>query len=162
MKYTPYSELDIKNMGVMDEGTYPFKVVEVSTADNYGQQLRDKNGNEMAKLKLTVWDKNRSERGITTYISADSRFAYKLRHFSESIGMLSEYESGTFDIVRTVGRSGIAQIVVRKGTLKQDGSGDVWPDRNDVKDFIPSDATPVVHAGLSGNPATVQDQDIPF
>lgn len=136
MRYTPYTEAEIQSMNVMEEGTYTFEVIEVNTTDKMNNPLCDKNGIEMAKLKLLVWDKQNRERIIYTFISGDGNFAYKLRHFAKTLGMISDYESGTFNVNRTVGKSGFADIFVKKGTIKQDGSGELWPDRNDVKDFV--------------------------
>ncbi len=161
MKYTPYTEADIQSMNVMPEGTYSFQVLEVITTDKMGNPLCDKNGIDMAKLKLLVWDKDNKERTLYTYISGDGNFAYKLRHFAKTIGMLPEYEDGTFNINRTTGKSGLADIVIKKGTMKQDGSGEMWADRNDVKDFVlpvPATTNAVPNAG---EPAELDD-DIPF
>jgi hypothetical protein len=123
-------------MNVLNEGMYPFTVVDVITATNDGAVLRDKNGVDMAKLKLVVHDENNRERSLFTYLLGDGTYAFKLRHFANSVGMLDEYEQGVFNIHKTVGRSGYAEIVIKKGTMKQDGSGKMWDDRNDVKDFI--------------------------
>ena len=136
MRYVPHSEEDILSMNIIEEGVYKFKVMEVLTVDKYGAPMQDKNGNDMAKLKLAVWDKNNREHSMSTYISGDSRFAYKLRHFANTIGMLTSYENGSFKIHETLGKAGQAQIVIKKGNAKNDGSGDMWPDRNDVKDFV--------------------------
>lgn len=172
MRYTPYTEAQIQSMNVMDEGVYPFQVLEVITTDKMNQPMRDKNGNEMAKLKLLVWDNENKERTIFTYVSGDGNFAYKLRHFAQTVGMIDDYEQGIFNIHRTVGRNGTADIVIKKGTLKTDGSGEMWADRNDVKDFVGSPN----QAGLKTQEpkntaldipphlgeATQLDDDIPF
>ena len=136
MKYTPYTEAQIQSMNVMEEGTYRFQVLEVHTTGKTGEPLCDKNGIDMAKLKLVIWDNMDRERTIFTFISGDGNFAYKLRHFAKSIGQIEQYEQGTFNINTTIGKSGLADIVVKKGTIKADGSGEMWPDRNDVKDFV--------------------------
>ena len=136
MRYTPMTESEIKSLNVMEAGIYNFEVIEVHTTDKSGCPLQDKNGNDMAKLKLLLWDKNDKQRSLYTYISGDTTFAYKLRHFAHTLGMLTEYEDGTFNINRAVGKSGQAEIIIKIGTLKADGSGEMWPDRNDVKDFI--------------------------
>ena len=166
MRYTPYSEAEIKSMNIMDAGTYSFQISDVETTKN-GQSMTDKNGNEMCKLKLLVWDANKRERVIYTFISGDSNFAYKLRHFAKTLGKISEYEAGTFNVSQTIGLSGVAEIVIKKGGPKSDGSGDVWADRNDVKDFVGEG-----HAAQSGgqgappqgHPAmqNIPQQDVPF
>ena len=138
MKYTPYSEAELASMNVFPEGLYPFQVLEVQTIDKFGQPLIDKNGVDMAKIKLLIWAENK-KRELFTYLSGDGLFAFKLRHYARTIGMIDAYEAGTFNINLTVGKRGVADIVIKKGTTKADGSGEVWPDRNDVKDFIHED-----------------------
>lgn len=136
MRYTPYTEAEIQSMHVLAEGTYAFQVLEVITTNYNGTPMIDKNGNDLAKLKLLVWDNEQKERHIYTYISGDGAFAYKLRHFACSLGLVSDYEQGVFNIHNTIGKSGSAHVIIKKGTMKTDGSGELWPDRNDVKDFI--------------------------
>jgi len=161
MKYTPYTESQIQSMNVMDEGTYTFKVLEVITTDKYNKPLCDKNGTEMAKLKLLIWDNHNRERTLFTYVTGDGAFAYKLRHFAKTIGMLSEYELGEFVVEKTIGKIGTAEVVLQKGTSKNDGTGDLWPDRNDVKDFIGSPDEIGKHKS-SNVDAPLLDDDIAF
>ena len=116
MRYTPYTESEIQSMHVMEEGTYKFQVLEVMTQDKFGNHMQDKNGNDLARLKLMVWDKESREKNVYTYISGDGAFAYKLRHFAETLGMLPEYEDGTFNIMRTINKHGHAHVIIKKGT----------------------------------------------
>ncbi len=136
MRYTPYTEAQIQSMNILDEGIYRFKVGDVILNDKFGGPLQDKNGNDLAKLKLLAADSEGRDRIIYTFISGDGNFAYKLRHFAQTIGMISDYENGTFNIMRAIGKTGIANVIVKKGTTKSDGSGEPWPDKNDIKDFV--------------------------
>ena len=68
----------------MPEGIYKFTVLEVHTTDKFNNPLCDKNGIEMAKLKLVIFDENNRERTLFTFISGDGIFAYKLRHFAKN------------------------------------------------------------------------------
>lgn len=164
MKYTPYTEAQIQSMNVMEPGIYSFQVLEVITWDQYGKELRDKNGNEMAKIKLAIIDQEGRERPLFTYITGDGAFAYKLRHFAKSIGMIQQYEDAIFNIAETVGKRGLADIVIKKGTLKQDGSGEMWADRNDVKDFMTNADGNVVNHSHQPTPPQVDEisEDVPF
>lgn len=161
MKYTPYTEAQIQSMNLMEEGIYIFEVLEVYTIDKWGQPMQDKNGNDLARLKLLIWDNENRERIIFTFISGDSNFAYKLRHYAQTIGMLSEYEEGIFDIVKTEGKTGKATIIIKKGNPKNDGSDAMWPDRNDVKDFVISELTAPSSLVEEVKKAFVDD-DVPF
>lgn len=166
MQYKPYTEAQIQSMKVIDEGIYPFRVIEVFTQDKYGYQMKDRNGVEMAKLKLMIWDNKNIARTIYTFVSGDGNFAYKLRHFAKSIGMISEYESGKFDIETIEGARGKANIIIKKGTIKADGSGEMWPDRNDVKDFVIDDPSQELKTtkkvSQPVNQSIELDDDIPF
>ena len=163
MRYTPYTEAEIQSMNVMDEGTYKFEIIEVHTVDRYNAPLVDKNGVDMAKLKLMVLDNQNRERTLFTFISGDGKFAYKLRHLAKAIGMMDAYEDGTFDIKLALGKTGMADIVIKKGTLKLDGSGEMWADRNDVKDFVsePTQAQVTAKPPASSTGEDLED-DIPF
>lgn len=167
MRYTPYSEADIQSMNVMEEGIYTFEVLQVITTNAMGAPLQDKNGTDMAKLKLLVWDKDNRERTLFTFISGDGNFAYKLRHLAKTIGMLPQYEDGSFRIEDIQGKSGKADIVIKKGTLKSDGSGEMWADRNDVKDFVINTPPNLQHGGRLSQPSTIPplpelNDEIPF
>ena len=83
-----------------------------------------------------VKDNEGRDRIVYTFISGDGNFAYKLRHFCQTLDMIEDYEDGIFNIMRTIGKFGKAFVIIKKGTSKADGSGEVWPDRNDIKDFI--------------------------
>lgn len=135
MRYKPYTEAQIQSMNIMEEGIYPFRVIEIITTDKFGNSMQDKSGIDIAKLKLLVQGHHGEEKIICTHVHGDGTFAYKLRNFAITIGMIEEYENGTFKIEDTVGKSGNAQIVIKKGGIKKNGSGEMWPDRNDIKDF---------------------------
>lgn len=165
MKYQPYTEAQIQSMNVMEPGIYSFQVLEALTHDQYGKTLRDKNGNEMAKLKLLILDTENRERFIYTYISGDGAFAFKLRHFAKTIGMIQQYEDGIFNVNESVGKMGTAEVVIKKGTFKPDGSGEVWPDRNDVKDFVATaDGNVINHSHQPTTPQVnqLENEDVPF
>lgn len=161
MRYTPYTEAQIQSLSVMEPGIYTFEVLEVMTKDTYNNPLRDKNGVDMAKLKLIVWDRDNRERHVYTYISGDGNFAYKLRHFAKTLGMIQQYEDGIFEIDKTIGKRGNADIIIKRGTMKTDGSGELWPDRNDVKDFVVTADGNVLHHSQDSNALKVDQEQIP-
>ncbi len=136
MKYTRYSEQELKEIALIPDGVYQFETMEVHETDKYGQPLRDKNGYDMAKLKLKIWDKNGRERFVFTNLFGDGGMAFRTRHYADSVGKIKEYEEDTFDVRETLGDTGYAQIITRKGGIKDKLTGEKWDDSNDVKDFI--------------------------
>ena len=159
MRYTPFTEEQIQTQHIVPAGNYVFKVIDVQTMKN-GYAMVDKNGNDMARIKVMIYDENHNERFIYTYITGADTFAYKLRHLCKTIGMLKEYEAGTFNINHTIGKQGECQVVIRKGQTKSDGSGDMWPDQNDIKDFVVSTMNERKHSTTPSN--DFEDSDIPF
>lgn len=136
MRAKRYSEAELKEMALIADGVYQFEVMEVHDVDKYGVKLCDKDGNDMSKLKLKIWDKNGRERVVFTNLFSDGRMAFRTRHFADSIGMIEEYENDDFDTSDTLCRTGWCQIITRKGGIKNKETNEKWDDSNDVKDFI--------------------------
>ncbi len=130
------SDDEIKNMNLLPEGMYQFKVhgVESSTAD--GKQLVSKSGNQMIKITLKVLDATGRERLITDYLVALESMVFKIKHFCESLGL--DYNKGSFQPNACLGMKGKLQLVIQKGK-KKDNSEEYYSDKNSVKDYVPKE-----------------------
>lgn len=133
MRYTAYSEEQIKSMSLLEAGTYTFEVVEVSETDQHKNSLIDKDGYDYARLKLKIVGLTHPFH-INTILGANPKIAYKLRGFCETVDLLSSYEEGNLDLRTAIKRRGLAKIVVRKSRPRPDGGE--WPAQNEVSSFV--------------------------
>lgn len=157
MKFKPRTQEELlfetAAMSLITPGIYSFEVIEATNKFS-------KAGNEMIELKLKVWDDNGRERIIFDYLLES--MAHKLRHFCEATDLLSKYEMGVIDDMDCVGKSGLVDLIIQKGTQKLDGS--YYSDRNSVKDYLIKEgfnkpSTPKLSIASNGD---IIDDDIPF
>lgn len=152
MKVTPKTEKEIAEENNLPVGDYPFEVLNAVNA-------KSKKNSDMITLTLRVFV-GESTRQINDYL-LDS-MPGKLFHFCSYTGLAQKYNEGTLTADDCLGKSGYLTIVTQKGKKKDDGSGDFWPDRSSVKDYIRNEAgvkrevisTPAKPAGA--------EEDVPF
>jgi hypothetical protein len=125
MRFQPKSESEIQSMNLLQDGVYPFEVVEA-------HDRISKSGNDMIELKLKLWDSEGHERIIFDYLL--EKMAYKLRHFAEISGLLDKYESGEINYLDCLHKTGNVEITIQKGQQKNEGG--YYPDKNSVKDYV--------------------------
>ena len=130
MNFNPKTEQEIQSMGLIEEGSYPFEVIE-------SQDRLSKSGNEMIELKLKIWDSLGRERQCFDYLL--EAMAFKLRHFCEAVGLLDKYEAGNLQAGDCIGRSGTLELTIQAG--KQKPEGGYYPDKNSVKDYIKKESS---------------------
>jgi len=147
MRFTPKTEKEIREAGLLTPGVYDFEVI--SAEDCVSQA-----GNEQIKLKLRVFGPT-SERLVWDYLStASDAMEAKFRHFCEAAGLLDQYNTGEVSAITLAAVSGRAKIGISK-----DKNG-TYPDRNDVKDYVRND-TPTTEATTEANTSFDAD-NIPF
>jgi hypothetical protein len=161
---TPKEATDLMRPPLIDEGRYQFEVVEVHNTDQNHNPLVDKQGEPMTKLRLKIWDNEGRERSLYTYLfwGASHKMAYRTRYFAESIGMLDKYDSGVLldEMTSCLSRTGIVEIYIQKERDKNDGSGDKWPAKNEVRNFIVA-SEPEKTENAAGKKSDFDD-DVPF
>lgn len=140
MQFTPKTEKEIAMEGLLDEGTYPFEVVEAKDEVS-------KKGNEMIAIKLKVFGPNGEEHFLRDWIM--EKVSYKLRHFCEVTGLLPKYEKGSLDALECVGVSGYCVVAIKDNK-------DFGP-QNQIKDYV---LTP--ESSEKAKSLTEGDDDIPF
>ena len=123
MKFTPMTEDKINEMGLLPNGLYDFEVL------NAKDQL-SKNGNEMIKLTLKVFDKSGKDRIIYDYLLNLESTQYKIKHFCDVAGLGEKYKLGEFNSIDCLGKSGKAKIQIQKDKTGQ------YPVRNTVSDYV--------------------------
>lgn len=142
MKFAPKTEKEIAEANLWPKGTYAFEILESA-------EQKDKNGNDMLKLKVKVFKETGATQHIFDYVSG-TWMEFKLRHLCEACGLLNKYETGELDAFDFVGKTGYCKV-----GISIDKSGE-YPDKNGINDYLVDD--PVV---LKPSNA-VDGDDIPF
>jgi len=146
MEFKPKSEEEVKKGSCMPAGEYDFEVLEASDAIS-------KKGSAMIKIHIGLYDGPEIAWRVFDYLLP--QMEAKLRHFCDSTGLLSKYESGTLTAADCKGRAGKVQIVVEQS--EQYGA------QNKVKDYVCRAAKPLTQPVKEGEPAAPpEDYDVPF
>lgn len=149
LSFKPKGEDELKSYDLLKPGDYDFEVL---TAEH---QVSKKSGNPMIKLKLGVYRANGSQQFVWDYLIATMEA--KLRHFCDTTGLLPKYQAGTLAPEDCEGRSGKCKIVV-----KEDKSGNGYPPKNEVKDYICRPAKPITPAQPPATETQAPEDDVPF
>ena len=145
MTFAPKSEKEVQEGALAPEAEYDFDVLDA-------EDTISKSGNPMIKVKIGLYIGDKVKNQVFDYLLP--AMEAKLRHFCDTTGLLSRYESGTLEAADCVGRSGRVKIVIEP---EKNG----YPAKNVVKDYICRPAKPL--GGQSGQPEPpVEDGDIPF
>jgi len=126
MNFKPKTEKEIAEANNIPNGDYPFEIIDAAND-------KSKKGNDMIVVTLRVFVGD-SSRQVTDYLLES--MAGKLFHFCSYLGLAKQYQDGTLTAEDCLGKSGFCTIGTQKGKPKDDGSGDFWPDRATVKDYI--------------------------
>lgn len=121
MKFTPKTEREIAEEGLLPEGEYDFEVIAAEEAIS-------KAGNEMIVLRLRVFDQDGDQRTIRDWLMSDNH--RKLRGACETMGLLDRYDAGSLDAADFIGRVGRVKLVIRKDKTGQ------YPDQNGVAFYV--------------------------
>ncbi len=150
MRIQPKTEAEIADDNLVMEGEYPFEVITAA-------ETQSKAGNDMLKLWINVVDPEGRNHGVWDYLVSMDSMAYKIRHFSESIGMLPEYERGELLAEALVGCTGKCKIAI------QPAKGD-FAAKNVVKDYIKRTTPAPAKATVAKSKPPVEDMNdtIPF
>ena len=151
MKFTPKSERELAEEGLIPDGTVcDFEVVEAEDAIS-------KAGNEMIALRLKVWRPNGSTTTVRDWLV--SNLQGKVFAFAKAVGMREAYDAGQFDAADLVGKCGTMKVGIEP---EKDG----FPARNRAASYVAAEqaSAPVRGAGPAPRrvPASVDGDEIPF
>ena len=162
MDFTPKSEADLRQPA--PAGTYDFEVLEAD--DDVS-----KSGNDMIKVVLGVFDPATGNIKWRVFDYLLASMEAKLRHFCDSVGLLSKYENGTLQAGDCRGRSGKAKIII------EIDKEDKYPPKNVAKDYVcrpakalsapkpgaaPAPAPAPVQQAAAQAPGPYSEADLPF
>lgn len=151
MKITPKTQEEIDAMNLFPVGEYGFEVLEKATLGTDELFTKDalskvkadgSGGNEMIVLVLNVFHPDGYSRVVIDYLL--EAMPKKLRNACYACGLGDKYEAGDFVAQDFIGKQGNLKLSIQSGKLKDDGSGEKYPDKNNVADYILTDqASPV-------------------
>jgi hypothetical protein len=142
MNVTVFPEKDLPN-GLLEKGDYDVEVLEAT------DEVSKKSGNDMIKLTLAVWVGDKVRCRIFDYLL--DALPAKLRHASDTFGLLSKYESGSLRAMDFVGRTGRAKIVI------EEDKSNKYPPKNKILDYVCRQTKQ-----LNSNPPAPDIDDLPF
>lgn len=145
-------------MRLIPDGEYDFTVAKA-------EEQKSKAGDPMLKVTLQVFMEDGSARLLDDFIMLTPNWAWKLRHFAESLNMIAQYDRGDFQPETMIGASGWIKV----GKRKRKDTGD---DQNCVRDYLSEETdTPdkpaekpksPAQVGSQMEPAPIVEDDVPF
>jgi hypothetical protein len=144
MSFAPKTEKEVQEAALAPAADYDFDVL-------MAEDLISKNLNPMIKVIIGLYIDGAVKNQIFDYLLP--AMEGKLRHFCDTVGLLSQYEAGQLEAADCVGRSGRVKIAI-----KPEKNG--YSAKNIVRDYICRAAKPL--AGKPVESPEVEDSDIPF
>lgn len=146
MNFAPKTEKEVQESGLVPIAEYDFDVLDAEDT------ISKKSGNPMIKINIGLYIDGQVKNRVFDYLLP--AMEAKLRHFCDTVGLLSQYEAGQLEAADCVGRSGRAKIGI-------DPAKDSFPAKNVVKDYVCRPAKP-----LGGSQSTQNENpdegEIPF
>lgn len=146
VRFEPKTEAEISAANLLEAGQYVFEVAKA-------EEKTSQNGNDMVKLTLAVFDNEDRRHPVFDYLVGTDGAAYKIRHFAESVGLLSQYEAGEIRAEQMEGRTGKCQVGI-------DDKNKQYPAKNIIRDYVPAGVSAPPKA--NGKSAPIIDDDLPF
>lgn len=145
MTFEPKTEQQVQESALAPEGEYDFDILNA-------EDTISKTGNPMIKVNIGLYINGTVKNRVFDYLLP--AMEAKLRHFCDTVGLLSQYEAGTLEAADCIGRSGKVKIVIdpAKGTYSA---------KNAVKDYVCRAAKPLANQNPQ-SPDPVDEGEIPF
>lgn len=154
ISFQPKTEAQIREGQLAPDGDYDFTVIKA-------EEMTSAKGNPMIKLKLGIFNGEAMRWHVTDFLVA--AMEAKLRHFSETTGLLARYERGELAADDCTGRSGRVRLVIESDEMGK------YPDKNSVKDYlVPPPKTTLgpkptpAPAAAEMPPGAAEIDDVPF
>lgn len=141
MRFTPKTEKELSEMGILPDGIYPYEVVDAVDTTSAA-------GNDMIELSLVIFAPDGGTRKASDYLL--EKLVFKLNHFCKQNDLLGAYANGSLCADDCIGKSGYLLLSMEKGKEKADKPGQFWPNKNTVKDYVP----PPARSGALAEPET--------
>ena len=135
----------------VEEGLARFVVKEATEKTSQSSQK------EMIELKLEVTEATGAKGTVYDYLIPDSKMAFKLKHFWDSVGEAEIYAQGETYAANYEGKKGRCELKWQKS------KNTAYQDRMAVDDYIVNDSNETVETTASPEPTNGNySDDIPF
>lgn len=146
MNFQPKEEKDLKTFDPLPAADYDFDILNA-------EDTISKSGNPMIKINIGLYVDGKVKNRVFDYLLPSMEA--KLRHFCDTVGLLSQYQNGTLESADCIGRSGKARIAI-------DPAKNGYEAKNIVKDYVCRPAKPLASSQADQNNNEVGEGDIPF
>ena len=105
-------------------------------------RISESSGNPMMDMTLTVFDNEGKEHEIRDFLVFTPKMMWKVIHFADSAGLLTEYEAGKLCSAVALNRRLRVKIKIEEGSLIPENKlknkliGSKYPDKNKIDDYI--------------------------
>jgi hypothetical protein len=125
LNYTPRKEEEIWDRLLLEDGIYKIKIKNAI-------EKKNKNNEDMLEIHLDIFRENGTYKSQRDWIVGNDDWAWKLRHLSNSCGLIDIYEEGKLEASDLYNKIAYAKIGRRKRVL-DDGS---IRNENFIKDYV--------------------------
>lgn len=168
MRFQPKSDEQLakeeSSRMLWEKGVYSYEIIEqVKFGTNVIQtcDTKSKGGNDMLILVVKLFNDDGRESVVLDYITP--AMGFKFKHVAYANGLGAQYDAGELHAVDFIGKCGKAKVGVSKGKPKDDGSGENYPDKNAINDYLvdAGDGEQSVQ-GMVPHGTPIADDTIPF
>ena len=151
--YTEQEALE-ERFNLLKEGEYD--AVITSSQD----KVSANSGNPMMDIILQVFDENGKARDVRDFLVFTKSMMWKVIHFADSAGLISQYEQGKLCSEVAIGSRVRVKITIEEGSeipadkLKSKPAGSKYPDKNKVEDYVKKND--------QNQEDKILDDDVPF
>lgn len=123
-------------------------------------------GNPMMDITLQVFDDNGRSRDVRDFLVFTPSMMWKVIHFADSAGILTQYEEGKLCSDAVIGKRVRVKITIEQGSLipqdrlKGKAAGSKYPDKNKVEDYLKTGDKK--STALKENQGPFEDDEIAF
>lgn len=117
---------------LLPDGIYDFAVIESKFKYSHS-------GNPMIELKIRIIHEGQ-EFNVFDNLIGTKNMGWKTKHFCDTTGLEKEYAAGQFSEHLCANKRGTCAIGNVGARPKNDGSGQSWKAKNEVQDYLTSEA----------------------
>jgi len=146
-----------ERFSLLKEGNYDAVIIS-------SQDKQSSTGNPMMDITLQVFDDQGRSRDVRDFLVFTKKMMWKIIHFSNSAGVLKEYEDGKLCSEVALGKRVQVKIIIEEGKeipadkLNGKPSGSKYQDKNKVEDYIKKEISEIIENKIENN----LNDEIPF